>query len=206
MGNRLKKDSSSHRMNRNPEPGAFFLIEVVVAIGVFAIAILSLLGLFLPTLRNIAEVSEREKATAVSQSIAAFLRERSFSEVYSWVAGDREKSLVSYSIRTGAKENEIQERVSEIGDPSIKDDLPRLYGPLFRVVLTTSSIHNESAAPGERQRTLPADITRFHEGFLALQVSVYSMVVPQPPAYSLDAAESPSEEDFLLVYDVAITR
>ena len=53
---------------------AFSLIEVVVAVGIFALGLVAVLGIFAPITKSIATVSESESAARVADSVLARLR------------------------------------------------------------------------------------------------------------------------------------
>ena len=55
---------------------AFSLLEVVVAVGVFAIGIVAILALFAPAAKSVSANAEAEAAAAVAQALAADLQRR----------------------------------------------------------------------------------------------------------------------------------
>jgi uncharacterized protein (TIGR02598 family) len=55
---------------------AFSLLEVVVAVGIFAIGIVAILALFAPAAKSVSANAEAEAAAAVAQSLAADLQRR----------------------------------------------------------------------------------------------------------------------------------
>lgn len=57
------------------QPG-FSLVEVVVAVGIFALAIVGVIGLLGPTTRSVADVSDSDAATRVIATIQAALQQR----------------------------------------------------------------------------------------------------------------------------------
>ena len=62
---------------RRLRPGsAFSLLEVVVAVGVFAIGIVAILALFAPAAKSVSANAEAEAAAAVAQALAADLQRR----------------------------------------------------------------------------------------------------------------------------------
>lgn len=60
-----------------PRSSAFSLVEVVVAVGIFAIAIISIIGLLVPINRSVADVRDSDDASR----LATVLQERLQSEV-----------------------------------------------------------------------------------------------------------------------------
>jgi type II secretory pathway pseudopilin PulG len=57
-------------------PSGFSLVEVVVAVGIFALAIVGVIGLLGPTTRSVADVSDSDAATRVVSTIQAALQQR----------------------------------------------------------------------------------------------------------------------------------
>ena len=53
---------------------AFSLVEVVVAVGIFAVAIVGVIGLFAPTTKNVAAVADADASTRVVAAIQSTLR------------------------------------------------------------------------------------------------------------------------------------
>lgn len=66
---------------RNRLAKAFSLVEVVVAVGIFAIAIVAVIGLLSPITRAVAEVGENEDAGRVVTNIQSQLQRFPFAEV-----------------------------------------------------------------------------------------------------------------------------
>lgn len=64
-------DSSNRRapVRRSLGEGGFTLVEVVIAIGVFAVTIVAVLGLLSPVNRSVASVSDYDKAAALGDAI-----------------------------------------------------------------------------------------------------------------------------------------
>ena len=53
----------------------FSLIEVVVAVGIFAVGIVGVIGLFAPTTKNVAGVADADSSTRVVTAIQSYLKE-----------------------------------------------------------------------------------------------------------------------------------
>lgn len=78
-------------------PKAFSLVEVVVAVGVFAIAVVSVIGMLVPINQSIAGVQDGDDASRVSQVIQAELQKAPFSSVQGFIAN----GSVLYADKTG---------------------------------------------------------------------------------------------------------
>jgi len=75
MGARNKIDSVGR------DRRAFSLIEVVAAVGIFAIGMVAVLALFTPITKSVATVSEAESAARVAEAVLARLQAMKFDEV-----------------------------------------------------------------------------------------------------------------------------
>ncbi|MFA6961876.1 MAG: type II secretion system protein [Opitutaceae bacterium] len=68
----MKTDS---RISCGVSKAGFSLVEVVVAIGIFALAIVGVIGLLSPTTKNVADVADSDSATRAISAIQAALQE-----------------------------------------------------------------------------------------------------------------------------------
>ena len=57
----------------------FSLIEVVVAVGIFAVGIVGVIGLFAPTTKNVAAVADSDASTQVVGAIQQYLKDQGFT-------------------------------------------------------------------------------------------------------------------------------
>jgi Tfp pilus assembly protein PilV len=65
--------------------GAFSLIEVVLAVGVVAFAIISVLALFGQSLQSARQVTDEDEALGIARALPAFLQAQGFNTVYGWI-------------------------------------------------------------------------------------------------------------------------
>lgn len=65
----------------------FSLVEVVVAIGIFALAIVGVLGLLVPTSKNITNVADSDSASRVISAIQSGLQKTDFTTVVNSLGG-----------------------------------------------------------------------------------------------------------------------
>ncbi len=54
----------------------FSLVEVVVSVGIFAVAIVGIIGLFAPTTKNVAAVGDSDGATRAVAAIQSYLKDK----------------------------------------------------------------------------------------------------------------------------------
>ena len=78
---------------------AFSLIEVVLALGIFAFTVLTLIGLLPSFLNSINDLNELNQLSAISAKIDAYLQNQknAFDTVYRWVENGKSKTLLAYS-------------------------------------------------------------------------------------------------------------
>lgn len=141
----------------------FSLIEVVLAIGIFLVTVLALVGLLGPTLQSVDEVEKTDEIVSVVNTINSFLQSSpdinptgsKFNAVYNAVASDDFATI--FVFREFIDEDDptaIDLRVGFIGDEvvlpetlgnaaKIANDATTFEdaaGSIFRVVLTASSV------------------------------------------------------------------
>lgn len=193
------------RLTASPA-AAFSLVEVVIVLGVFAVAILALLGFFLPTLRNMAVVSETDRAIAAGERVAEFLQTRDFVLIYRWTAGGRQKRLLSYEVETGSDRQQVRGKVVEWGDSAVEADFEALSGPPFLVIVSASSLNKDPGQEDGPLHVLPDAISGYRKGYLALNVRIYTLPNPQPGQSLADISSGTGEEALILAFDTAVNR
>ena len=152
----------SNKYNR--ARAAFTLIEVVLAIGIFLVTVLALVGLLGPTLQSVDEVEKTDEVASVVNTVNAFLQnspeiatsgDSKFEAIYKAVEDGGHATLFVYrwyeddgggnkapnvrlEIGFGAGEN------GNVGADSIVNSVDATFadaaGPIYRVVLTPSSV------------------------------------------------------------------
>ena len=60
--------------NRSSSPAAFSLIEVVLAMGIFLITVLALVGLMGPALKSVSTIKTTDEVVSVVDSVNTYLR------------------------------------------------------------------------------------------------------------------------------------
>ena len=143
-------------------PG-FSLIEVVLAIGIFLVTVLALVGLLGPTLKSVDEVEKTDEIASVVNTINAFLQSSpdinptgsKFNAIYNAVASDDFATI--FVFREYVNDDDptaIDLRVGFIGDevvsPEKLGDAAKIAsdstafedaaGSIFRAVITASSV------------------------------------------------------------------
>jgi len=233
----------------------FSLVEVVLAIGIFLVTILALVGLLGPTLKSVDSVDKTDEVVSIVNTLNAFLQNSpdialpggsKFDAIYNALRNGNEATLFVYRwyddsvagdltvrIEIGFADNEggaVNARgvVNDVArDPNLADGFEAAAGPIYRVVLTPSSVIPESGTdfdgnPGQTYRsvvrdgttktyTLSADLDGYFEGYFAMEVRIFSREVDQIAIQDPTAMPTPSLADLanetpLFTYNTAIVR
>lgn len=147
-----------------PRCKGFTLIEVVLALGVFFISILALIGLLAPMLRSVDEIEKIDEITSVVNTVNAFLQsspeiavrdgdgkvtKTTFNAVYEAVVDGGEATIFVYRyydssdvIRLEVGFSSEEEDAAHVGPNSVVNpaNFNNAAGPIFRVVLSASSV------------------------------------------------------------------
>ena len=137
----------------------FSLIEVVLAIGIFMVTVLALVGLLGPTLKSVDEVEQTDAIASVVNSLNAFLQQSpeiapgasKFDAIFNAVANNGHATIFVFqaylnedSTNTKLKIGFLNESVGDnalIEDSDFKkNSAVYVAGPIYRVVLTPSSV------------------------------------------------------------------
>lgn len=190
---------------------SFSIIEVVLAVGVFAFVILALLALLRPVLKSASQTGEMNRALSVMSEVETYLRTRPFSEVYGWLENDQRKVLLVYKLRSDTPDETVVNRLIEGDGPEVLGEIERADGKVFKIVLAASSLYKRTLPDGSTTSFLPP-YADFEEGYLPIEVRVYGMAPPAPGADSGMFAElylstddsAMAERNLLLTYNTAI--
>ena len=177
----------------------FSLIEVVLAIGIFLVSILALVGLLGPTLKSVDEVKEADEVASVVNTLNAFLQKSpdiapdssKFNAIYNAVANGGYATVFVYrayvdatSIDTGltvgfwGEDADIYEEAL-LGEEDFK--LGESYlaaGTIFRAVLSPSAVlpedeRNDNGEDSYPRYSLVNGIDNYSEGYFAMEVRIF---------------------------------
>lgn len=164
---------------------AFSLVEVVVALGIFAIAVISVIGLLVPINQSIADVQDSDDASRVSQAIQAELQKALFTDVQGFISGN----TILYASRTGdivATDTDAKWDVDGAGGVTLEEHALKF----FEIELEP----NEILSPG-------GTTAAYNGGYLAFTIQM------RWPGYSANGVKfNQREEQSLLVIPAAIVR
>jgi len=173
----------------------FSLIEVVLAIGIFLVTVLALVGLLGPTLQSVDEVEKTDEVSSIVNTINAFLQNSPeiapgasrFNAIYNLVKSNDFAAILVFrayddndviSLKIGfIGEGEPKIGVGDVTDGSIV----KAAGTIYRAVLTASSVIpqeylNETKPDrnGDGIYTLKKPIADYLEGSFAMEVRIFA--------------------------------
>ncbi len=209
----------------------FSLIEVVLAIGIFLVTVLALVGLLGPTLQSVDEVEQTDEVSSVVNTINAFLQNSQeiapgaskFDAIYNAVGTNDFVTLFVFRSYRDATSDQIDLKIgfganttATVGtDSKLKSaDFANAAGTIYRVVLTASSVtpqdylnETKPTRNGNGIYTLSDPIATYLEGSFAMEVRIYA----EAPTPSTTFSESKTLAQLLLetpifTYNTAIVR
>ncbi|MGJ3244011.1 MAG: hypothetical protein ACFE0O_13795 [Opitutales bacterium] len=207
------------RANRTPGPikasrTGFTLIEVVLAIGIFTLAILTLLGLLAPTLQSVNDVINTSLAKGVISKVNTTLQtydadgvpetganhQSPFEEVFNAVRGaqqsNQELAFYAYQLKNGQVEvvDDASAVTAALAQAASGDTEDTFDGPLFMILISASSVNDETLRTGAlpsafiRDRSfygIATDYDSWPEAYLALKIEIVTLQTP-PPGSTFD--------------------
>jgi len=158
---------------------AFSLVEVVVAVGIFALAIVGVIGLLSPTNKAVADVADSDSASRAISSIQAGLQQAGFAAVQA-------------TLTTGAAAPSYVFSASKGGDKvGLKTDNV-IFSANSEKFFEFALIRNDTLSPVGNDPTA---------GFLAFTISL------RWPAFLPNGVEfTANEQKSVLIVPAAITR
>jgi len=203
----------------------FSLIEVVLAIGIFLVTVLALVGLLGPTLRSVDEVEKTDEVSSIVNTINAFLQNSQdiapgaskFDAIYKAVSQDYATILV---FRAYDDNDVISLKVGFVDETSatiLGSDVTTgtqvlAAGTIYRAVLTPSSVNpaSEMGAPGAvdsypRYKMSEMDPADYAEGSFAMEVRIFA----EDPAFNFNVESNLTalkDQEPIFTYNTAIVR
>mgnify|MGYP005862686213 CR=1 FL=1 len=192
--------------------GGFSLIEVVLAMGIFLVTVLALVGLLGPTLKSVDEVEKSDEVVSVVNTVNSFLQSSpdigdsnstppvsKFDAIYDAVDNGGYATILVF--RQYATDDSISLKIGFVGETAatvtntdITNGVDEVLaaGPIYRVVLTPSSVipidHVTDNGPGTYPRyTLSETSDSYPEGYFAMEVRIFA----EEPSLSYDVGNLP---------------
>lgn len=216
----------------------FSLIEVVLAIGIFLVTVLALVGLLGPTLQSVDEVEKTDEIASVVNTVNAFLQsspdiavesQSKFETIYDAISNNsnNEATIFVYryydnktdpdnetiALEVGFATGEPVNVRAKVNQPATNPaNFADAAGPIFRVVLTASSVTPEVLRSPNRNGdgiyTLSAGVANYPEGYLAMEVRIYPEDPPGPSGNFNTATNLTALKDIepLFTYNTAVVR
>lgn len=220
----------------------FSLIEVVLAIGIFMVTVLALVGLLGPTLKSVDEVEQTDAIASVVNSLNAFLQQSpeiapsasKFDAIFNAVANNGHATIFVFQAYLNAESTNTELKIGFWGeDADVATEAriatadfesggtPLVAGPIYRVVLTPSSVlpavylKPEEEDTAERNPTTKVyelrvdspDPPGYPEGYFAMEVRIFAEEYGQDYTRNLDSnLEVLAEAEPIFTYNAAVVR
>lgn len=167
--------------------GGFTLVEVMLAVGVMAIAISSMIGLLSAITANINQIRQQNKAVSLIANLETTLKEKNFETVYSWVQNPANPHIIyfwdEYQNPEDPDNSSLVTCSSEqagalSGMPPDNDRLKRSEGEVYRVLLTLyqEGLVGEKVELGGSSEyaggTLPGSAEMYGASYLPIKVEI----------------------------------
>ena len=167
--------------------GAFTLVEVMLAVGVMAIAISPMIGLLSAITANINQIRQQNKAVTLVANVETILKEKNFDTVYQWVLNPTEPHVIYFwdeyqnpddpdnsSLVTISSEQEGMMS----GMPPDNEHLKRSEGEVYRVLVSVyqEGLKGEKITVGDSSEygggALPGDSQMYAVAYLPVKVEI----------------------------------
>lgn len=209
----------------------FSLIEVVLAIGIFLVTVLALVGLLGPTLQSVDEVEKTDEIASVVNTVNAFLQNSpdiapnasKFDAIYNALANNGSfATIFVFRQFEGATSNVkltvgFDDSLSEVNSLSHVTSFADAAGPIYRVVLSPSSVLPTPIVTPEKYRSLTrvdgvyelkSSLADYEEGYFAMEVRIF-VENPPGPGQSFDKDKTLADLAALepmFTYNTAVVR
>jgi type II secretory pathway pseudopilin PulG len=212
----------------------FSLIEVVLAIGIFLVTVLALVGLLGPTLQSVDDVEKTDEVSSIVNTVNAFLHNSdaisagsNFESIFDAVSTGNSATLFVYqAYRDNSEAVELKvgfESSISVADPVgavTEGDLADAAGTIYRVVLTPSSVipltgtnpsgtsvtyRSSTRNTSTDTYTLSATYATYWEGSFAMEVRIYAEDPGTTFTYIKDLTALKNEVP-VFTYNTAVVR
>ena len=206
----------------------FSLIEVVLAIGIFLVTVLALVGMLGPTLQSVDEVEKTDEIASVVNTVNAFLQSSpdivnssssvsKFDAIYNAVKSNDYATVLVFRSYEDSVSTDIELIVGFLGETDallVASDFANTAGPIYRVVLSASSVTPEAELNDRNADgiyTLKNSLATYPEGYFAMEVRIFAL--ESDIAYALRGsvpadlnAGSLKDLEPLFTYNTAVVR
>ena len=183
----------------------FTLIEVVLALGVFLVSVLALIGLLSPMLQSIDEIEKIDEITSVVNTVTAFVQSSpkiatnppsKFDTIYNTIRRDGYATMFVFRKYRNDTSIDVLLEVgfsgegsgTDFGADSYVSDFDNAAGPVYRIVLSASpatpiaptALRSDPRDVTRGIYTLTQDLADYTEGYLALEARIFAEDPPGP--------------------------
>jgi hypothetical protein len=206
----------------------FSLIEVVLAIGIFLVTVLALVGMLGPTLQSVDEVEKTDEIASVVNTVNAFLQSSpdivsatssvsKFEAIYNAVKNNGYATVFVFRSYEDSNSTDIELIVGFLGETDARllaSDFANTAGLIYRVMLSASSVTPEAELNDRNADgiyTLKNPFADYPEGYFAMEVRIFALESDIADARrgsvpaDLDAG-SLNDLEPLFTYNTAVTR
>lgn len=220
----------------------FSLIEVVLAIGIFMVTVLALVGLLGPTLKSVDEVEQTDAIASVVNSLNAFLQQSpeiapgasKFDAIFNAVANNGHATIFVFQAYLNNDSTDTELKIGFWGEDTDvateariatadfeSGSTPLVAGPIYRVVLTPSSVLPAVYRSADRDSstkvyTLTVDSpdppsesnpNGYPEGYFAMEVQIFAEEYGQDYTRNLNSNLTVlADAEPIFTYNAAVVR
>ncbi len=221
----------------------FSLIEVVLAIGIFMVTVLALVGLLGPTLKSVDEVEQTDAIASVVNSLNAFLQQSpeiapgasKFDAIFNAVESDGHATIFVFQAYLNEDSTNTKLKIGFWGedtdvateaqidkDSDFKENSAvSVAGPIYRVVLTPSSVLPAVYRSAERNPTTKvyeltvdspdppsgSNPNGYPEGYFAMEVRIFAEEYSEDYTSNLDSDLTVlADAEPIFTYNAAVVR
>lgn len=220
----------------------FSLIEVVLAIGIFMVTVLALVGLLGPTLKSVDEVEQTDAIASVVNSLNAFLQQSpeiapgasKFDAIFNAVANNGHATIFVFQAYLNNDSTDTELKIGFWGEDTDvateariattdfeSGSTPLVAGPIYRVVLTPSSVLPAVYRSADRDSstkvyTLTVDSpdppsgsnpNGYPEGYFAMEVRIFAEEYGQDYTRNLNSNLTVlADAEPIFTYNAAVVR
>lgn len=214
----------------------FSLIEVVLAIGIFMVTVLALVGLLGPTLKSVDEVEQTDAIASVVNSLNAFLQQSpeiapgasKFDAIFKTVANNGHATIFVFQAYLNEDSTNTKLKIGFWGEDTDvataarvatadfeSGSTPLVAGPIYRVVLTPSSVLPALYRSPDRNPTTKVysltvtspDPPGYPEGYFAMEVRIFAEEYSEDYTSNLDSnLEVLADAEPIFTYNAAVVR
>lgn len=221
----------------------FSLIEVVLAIGIFMVTVLALVGLLGPTLKSVDEVEQTDAIASVVNSLNAFLQQSpeiapgasKFDAIFNAVANNGHATIFIFQSYLNEDSTNTELKIGFWGedtdvateaqidkDSDFKENSAvSVAGPIYRVVLTPSSVLPAVYRSAERNPTTKvyeltvdspdppsgSNPNGYPEGYFAMEVRIFAEEYSEDYTSNLDSDLTVlADAEPIFTYNAAVVR